>query len=43
MSPAKLSDVKTGSEVLALVHRVSKGVFDALEVILLPVGSALAK
>jgi hypothetical protein len=42
-SPAKLSDIKTGSEVLALVHRVSKGVFDAVEVILLPAGSALAK
>jgi hypothetical protein len=43
VSPAKLSDIKTGSEVLALVHRVSKSVIDALEVILLPAGSALAK
>jgi hypothetical protein len=43
VSPAKLADIKTGAEVLALVRRVHKGVFDAVEVILLPASSSLAK
>jgi hypothetical protein len=43
ISSANLSDIKTGSEVLVLVRRVSKGVFDAVEVVLIPASSALAK
>jgi len=42
-APAQLSDIKIGSEILALVHRVSKGTFDAVEIILIPSGSALGK
>ena len=34
VSLAKLSDVKTGAAVIALVRRERKGVFDAVEVIL---------
>lgn len=43
VSVAQLSAIKTGSEVLAVVRRASKGVSDAIEVILLPANSALAK
>ena len=34
VSPAKVSDVKTGSQVIVLVRRVHKGLFDAVEVIM---------
>jgi hypothetical protein len=41
-STATPSDIKTGSQVLTWVHPGAKGTFDAVEVIVLPAGSAFA-